>query len=139
MGCFSHYRDKKIRTGAPDGGDGGRGGDIVLKAVPFFKDLSHFKRHKFVGNKGGNGRKVKKAGKNGKDLHISVPTGTIVWELKTVQKDIDAETSNIRKRAGMASKYQSIKTKMLADLSYDESTVVVAKGGKGGRGNAAHR
>jgi len=68
-------------TGAPDGGDGGKGGDIYLKASEHFTDLHMFKSKGIVGNNGRAGGGKGCFGKDGGDLHISVPVGTLVYEI----------------------------------------------------------
>ncbi|MTI95620.1 MAG: GTPase ObgE [Firmicutes bacterium] len=110
-GAVSFRREKYVPRGGPDGGDGGNGGNVVLKAVSEKNTLLSFRyKRKFKAEDGVAGRKGNRHGKNGDDLVIEVPVGTIVY----------AAESN----------------KLLADLDQDEQTFVVAKGGKGGRGNA---
>lgn len=109
-GCVSFHREKYIAAGGPDGGDGGKGGDIVFKVDDNISNLIDFRyKRKYVAEKGQNGSAKNCTGRNAPDLVVSVPRGTVVRE---------AETGRI-----------------LADLSGDEP-VVIAKGGKGGRGNA---
>ncbi|MCM8792248.1 MAG: GTPase ObgE [Candidatus Omnitrophica bacterium] len=109
-GCNSFYRDKYKPKGVPDGGDGGKGGDVIIQADRSLYTLLDFKyRSSFVADKGGNGSGKNKVGKNGKDLIIRVPVGTVIK---------DAFTGCI-----------------LRDLVLPEESVVVAKGGRGGRGN----
>jgi GTP-binding protein len=112
-GCKSFYRDKFSRYGIPDGGDGGRGSDIIIKADRNLYTLLDFqyKRH-FYGLHGGNGSGKKKKGKDAPPVFIRVPLGTIVKDLKT----------------GC----------LLKDLTRDREEVVVAKGGTGGLGNQHH-
>lgn len=109
-GCVSFRREKYVPKGGPDGGDGGDGGDIYLEATRHLKTLIDLKYqiHYYAEN-GEHGKGSNKAGKRAKDLIIKVPVGTII-------KD---EYGNV-----------------LADLIYDKQRVLVAKGGKGGRGNA---
>ncbi|MBE1303984.1 GTPase ObgE [Clostridium botulinum] len=109
-GSISFRREKYIAFGGPDGGDGGKGGNIVLVVDPNMTTLLDFTyKRKYKAEPGGNGAGSKCFGKNGKDLHIKVPMGTIVK---------DAETD-----------------KIMADLSKPEDSYVVAKGGRGGKGN----
>ncbi len=110
-GIVSFRREKYVPKGGPDGGDGGKGGDVILEAS---KDentlrLFRFKKH-FKAENGKPGGSNNKTGRSGEDLIIKVPIGCIV-------KD---EEDNI-----------------IADLTEDGQRVVVAKGGKGGKGNAA--
>lgn len=108
-GAVSFHREKYVAAGGPDGGDGGRGGDIIFKADSNLSTLADFRyKRKYAaesGQKGGAGRCT---GKSAPDLLISVPVGTLVK---------DAETGRI-----------------IADIS-DETPVTVAKGGNGGWGN----
>lgn len=74
-------RDRIVKAGAPNGGNGGKGGDIYIKSVKNLFDLSHFKKPVIIGNNGRSGMKEKKDGKCGGDLKISVPIGTLVYEI----------------------------------------------------------
>ncbi|MCR1973642.1 GTPase ObgE [Clostridium sporogenes] len=109
-GSISFRREKYIAFGGPDGGDGGKGGNVVLVVDSNMTTLLDFTyKRKYKAEPGGNGAGSKCFGKNGKDLYIKVPMGTIVR---------DAETD-----------------KIMADLSNPEDSYVVAKGGRGGKGN----
>lgn len=109
-GAVSFHREKYVAAGGPDGGDGGKGGDIVFVADKSLSNLIDFKyKKKYEAGKGENGSKKNRSGKNAEDLIIKVPVGTVV-------KDLDSG-------------------RILADIS-DSEPVVIAKGGKGGRGNA---
>ncbi len=104
-------REKYIPYGGPSGGDGGRGGDVVLVVTPHLNTLYHFAhKSEFLAEKGVDGRNKNRHGAAGVDLELSVPPGTLV---------LDAETGEI-----------------LADLTDEGQRAVVARGGKGGRGNA---
>ncbi len=108
-GVVSFHREKYVAAGGPDGGDGGKGGDIVFVADTNLSTLLAFRhRRKYAAEPGQPGRSSRCSGKNGSDLVIKVPKGTLVRE---------AETGRI-----------------LADISGDKP-VVIAKGGKGGWGN----
>lgn len=108
-GCVSFRREKYVAKGGPDGGDGGRGGNIVFLADQGKDTLLDFRyRRKYVAENGGNGAGAKFHGKNGEDLVIRVPKGTVIR---------DAETG-----------------KIIKDISDDEPFVCL-KGGKGGWGN----
>jgi GTP-binding protein len=109
-GCVSFRREKFIPKGGPDGGDGGKGGDIVLRVAPGKLTLYDFRFKKmFKAPNGGHGQGRKKTGKDGTNLIIDLPPGTLVK---------DAETD-----------------RCLADMVAAGQTFVVAKGGRGGRGN----
>ncbi|AZR73274.1 GTPase ObgE [Anoxybacter fermentans] len=110
-GMTSFRREKYVPKGGPDGGDGGKGGDVILKVDEGLNTLLDFKynRH-FVAENGKNGMPKNMYGRNGEDLIIPVPPGTMVY---------DNETG-----------------RFLADLTHHGQEFVVAKGGRGGRGNA---
>ena len=80
-GCYSFFADKRIRKGAPDGGCGGKGGDIVLEAHKSLYDLSHLRRRRIQGIEGRIGGPHGKDGKNGGKTIIRVPCGTSVYEI----------------------------------------------------------
>lgn len=110
-GMVAWRREKYVDKGGPAGGDGGRGGDVYFVADDDLTTLMDFKyKSLFKAQDGENGRGKSQHGKCGKDLYIKVPTGTIV-------KDI-------------------FNNKIIADLTHNEQTVLIAKGGRGGRGNA---
>jgi GTP-binding protein len=110
-GCVSFRREKFVPKGGPDGGDGGRGGHVVVKASPQMHTLLDLKFHPInKAQKGEHGKGKKMHGKNGQDLIIPVPQGTIV---------IDEFTGE-----------------HLGDLTEEGEEIVVAQGGKGGLGNS---
>ena len=109
-GCVSFRREKYIPKGGPDGGDGGDGGSVIMVADPNKDTLLDFSsRHHWRAKRGQGGMGKKMSGLSGDDLVIHVPPGTLVF---------DAEHQLL-----------------LADLDASERRVIVAKGGKGGRGN----
>lgn len=109
-GSASFRREKFVPRGGPDGGDGGRGGSVYLRARPNLTSLLPFKyTTRFKSEDGGPGRSQQRHGKTGKNLYVDVPPGTIVW---------DDETGEI-----------------LADLTEAEEETTVATGGRGGLGN----
>lgn len=108
-GCVSFHREKYVAAGGPDGGDGGKGGDIVFKVDDNISNLIDFRyKKKYTAEKGQNGSSKNCTGRNAPDLVIKVPRGTVVREAAT--------------------------GRILADMSCDEP-VIIARGGKGGRGN----
>ena len=111
QGCTSFRREKFVPKGGPDGGDGGKGGDVVISGSQNLASLLDFKyRRIFKAEKGKNGSSRNKRGRDGKNLIIHVPFGTVVFE----------GSSN----------------KLLVDITANQSTCIVARGGKGGKGNA---
>jgi len=113
-GCVSFRKEKYLPFGGPDGGDGGGGGNVVIMASPNIDDLSLLGRKKeFVAGNGRRGSGGRKRGKTGEDLAISVPVGTMVFT---------------RTKSGQET--------LLADLTTQGQEVLVAKGGRGGLGNA---
>ncbi len=109
-GAVSFHREKYVAAGGPDGGDGGRGGNVVMVADTNLSTLADFRyKRKYVAENGENGRANRCYGKSAPDLILKVPQGTLVK---------DAETGRI-----------------MADISGDEP-VIIAKGGKGGWGNS---
>lgn len=123
-GCVTYYRDRKVRTGAPDGGSGGDGGNVYFKAIESLYDLNHMKRPSFDGNRGRSGMKSKKDGKCGGDIKLSVPVGTLIYEI-----------TGIVEQEQKKNKYSSFKKELLADLDYEGKDVLVARGGRGSKGN----
>lgn len=109
-GAVSFHREKYVAAGGPDGGDGGKGGDIVFVVDDNISNLIDFRyKRKYVAEKGQNGGGKNCSGRNAPDLVVKVPRGTVVKEIKS--------------------------GRILADLSTDEPAVI-AHGGKGGHGNA---
>ena len=114
-GCMSFRREAHVPKGGPDGGDGGRGGDVILRADPQLSSLIDYRyKHHFRAERGTHGKGARKHGADGEDLVLRVPLGTVVREL-------DPET--------MEPSYE------IADLTHPGEQVVVAPGGVGGRGN----
>jgi len=80
-GCVSFRREKFIAKGGPDGGDGGRGGDIIFKADPSLDTLLDFSgRHDWVARNGSPGEGANRHGADGPDLIIPVPVGTLIYD-----------------------------------------------------------
>lgn len=111
-GCTSFRREKYIEMGGPNGGNGGKGADVIFRTDPGLKTLIDLKMMKHIkGEKGVNGKGSDRNGKNAQDVVIDVPLGTTIT---------DEETGLV-----------------IADLTSENESVVVAKGGRGGRGNHA--
>jgi GTPase len=110
-GCVSFRREKFIEFGGPNGGDGGKGGNVVVEAVTGLNTLIDYRyQQHFKAQRGGNGMGKDRAGANGKDVVLKVPVGTQVYEE-------DGET-------------------LIADLTQVGERVTISKGGNGGFGNA---
>jgi GTP-binding protein len=110
-GAVSFRREKFVEKGGPDGGDGGDGGSIIIKSTLNKNTLVDFKYKKiFRAENGENGKNKNKAGKAGEDVLIEVPVGTCIYDLET--------------------------NELLSDLKAPQQYLVVARGGKGGKGNA---
>ena len=108
-GSASFRREPFVSRGGPDGGDGGRGGSILMKATTGVSDLSLYKRKlRWQAEPGANGAGVRKTGRNGHDMLLEVPVGTVA---------IDPDGS------------------VIADLDHPGAKAVIARGGSGGRGN----
>jgi len=109
-GCVSFRREKFIPRGGPDGGDGGKGGNVVLKTTLSKRTLQHFQfKRQFKAKNGSGGQGKQKTGKNGQELIIEIPPGTLVSDAATGQ--------------------------ILKDLIKPGETFLAAKGGRGGQGN----
>jgi GTP-binding protein len=114
-GIHSFHREKFVPFGGPDGGDGGHGGDVIVRADSAMSNLLQYQHQKLLrAGDGGHGQKNKKHGKSGADLLVKVPVGTMVYE------DASEEGGT---------------PTLLADMVSPGQWVVIAGGGKGGRGN----
>lgn len=114
-GCMSFRREAHVPKGGPDGGDGGHGGDVVLKADASVSSLVDYRfKHHFKAKRGTHGKGSRMHGARGEDLVLRVPVGTVI-------REFDEAT----KQPG----------ELIADLARDGETITVADGGMGGRGN----
>jgi GTPase len=110
-GCLAFRREKFVPRGGPSGGDGGRGGDVIMVASDHYNTLLHFRfnpEHK--AERGRHGEGSQRTGRDGKDVELPVPVGTVVYDFETGEQ--------------------------LYDFTHPGDRYIVAKGGKGGRGNA---
>src|SRR5262245_31482723 len=113
-GCMSFRREKFVPRGGPNGGDGGRGGSIYLVASPHQNTLVTYRFHpEYKADRGAHGEGSNRTGRDGGDLVLEVPPGTVAYD---IGGDDPAP---------------------MADLTELGSQVLVARGGRGGRGNAA--
>jgi GTPase len=115
-GALSFRREKFVPRGGPDGGNGGRGGSVYLVADPHRNTLVHFRfTSEFAAKRGGQGEGALKTGRDGDDLDIPVPVGTMVFKHDPLVPGCE---------------------ELFADLAHVGQRVLVAKGGRGGLGNA---
>src|SRR5437870_3949269 len=115
-GCLAFRREKFVPRGGPSGGDGGHGGSVFVVASPHTNTLINYRFHpEFSAERGEHGMGSDRTGHSGADLELAVPLGTIVYE----------------KTGDLEQPYR-----LLADLAHEGQRVLVAKGGRGGMGNA---
>ncbi len=115
-GCLAFRRELRVPRGGPSGGDGGHGGSVYVVASPHTNTLINYRFHpEFSADRGRHGEGSNRTGANGEDLELAVPIGTLVYE-----KTSDSERP----------------LRLLADLNEQGQRVLVAKGGRGGLGNA---
>ncbi|HOA83493.1 MAG TPA: GTPase ObgE [Thermodesulfovibrio thiophilus] len=109
-GCVSFRREKYVPRGGPDGGDGGKGGDVIIKASSDLHTLLDYRYKKiYKAESGEHGKGSNMTGRDGEDLIIKVPVGTVIKNMET--------------------------NKIIADLDEEGKSIVIAKGGRGGLGN----
>ncbi len=110
-GCTAFRREKYVPFGGPSGGDGGRGGHVYMEAVLGMNSLIHFKYNpEYKAQRGGHGEGNNRHGRDGEDLVIRVPVGTLVYDQETGE--------------------------LIHDFSVPGERILIARGGRGGRGNA---
>ena len=110
-GCMAFRREKFVPRGGPSGGDGGRGGDVVMESSERHNTLVHFRFNpEYKGERGRHGEGSNKTGREGEGIVLKVPVGTIVYDEMTGE--------------------------VVHDFSHPDERVVIARGGRGGRGNA---
>jgi GTP-binding protein len=110
-GCVAFRREKFVPRGGPSGGDGGKGGDIIMESSERHNTLVHFRFNpEYKGERGRHGEGANKTGKSGADIVLKVPVGTILYDAQTGER--------------------------VHDFSRADERVVIARGGRGGRGNA---
>lgn len=151
-GCVSFRREKFVPKGGPDGGDGGRGGDVILRADSHVDNLSNLFYEPIIKAKnGGHGMGKKMSGRGGADKIAKVPVGTIVWkteEQKHRRSNVEHPTSNpviLSKVEGSRDASSKVTprdsssslglTEPVADLTRPGQEFVLCRGGAGGKGN----
>ena len=158
-GCVSFRREKFVPKGGPDGGDGGRGGDIILRADQHTDHLAHLFYEPIIKAKnGGHGRGKKMHGKNAPDKIVKVPAGTIIYRFQNAERGLppegaqsDGVRNSVDPRANQSEAFRLSDNRsapgqsairdprsaidMIADLTHDGQELVLCKGGIGGKGN----
>src|SRR4051794_10046878 len=110
-GCLAFRREKFVPRGGPSGGDGGNGGDIIMESSERHNTLVHFRFNpEYKAQRGRHGEGSNRTGREGEDVLLKVPVGTIVYDVETGEK--------------------------VHDFSHPDDRMVIARGGRGGRGNA---
>src|SRR5438067_6538386 len=110
-GCLAFRREKFVPRGGPSGGDGGKGGDVIMESSERHNTLVHFRFNpEYKGERGRHGEGSNKTGREGEDVVLKVPVGTIVYDADSGEK--------------------------VHDFSSRDDRIVIARGGRGGRGNA---
>jgi GTPase len=110
-GCMAFRREKFVPRGGPSGGDGGKGGDVIMEASERHNTLVHFRFNpEYKAERGRHGEGSNKTGRDAEDIVLKVPVGTIVYDEETGER--------------------------VHDFSHSDERVVIARGGRGGRGNA---
>ena len=110
-GCMAFRREKFVPRGGPSGGDGGKGGDVIMESSERHNTLVHFRFNpEYKAERGRHGEGSNKTGRDAEDIVLKVPVGTIVYDEETGEK--------------------------VHDFSHSDERVVIARGGRGGRGNA---
>ena len=110
-GCMAFRREKFVPRGGPSGGDGGKGGDVIMESSERHNTLVHFRFNpEYQAQRGRHGEGSNKTGREGEDVLLKVPVGTIMYDADTGEK--------------------------VHDFSHPDERVVIARGGRGGRGNA---
>ncbi|MGC2194414.1 MAG: GTPase ObgE [Terriglobales bacterium] len=110
-GCLAFRREKFVPRGGPSGGDGGKGGDVIMESSERHNTLVHFRFNpEYKAQRGRHGEGSNKTGREGVDITLKVPVGTIVYDQETGEK--------------------------VWDFSHPDERIIIAHGGRGGRGNA---
>ena len=116
-GCASLRREANVPKGGPDGGDGGKGGDVILRGTDRLMTLYDFRLHRhYFAKNGEQGMGRDRYGKGADDLYVDLPVGTLVYEITENEDGTTSET-------------------LIADLVENGTEIVICKGGDGGRGN----
>ena len=141
-GCASFRREKFVPKGGPDGGDGGRGGNVILRADRHVDNLANLFYEPIIKAKdGGHGMGKKMSGRAGADKVVKIPVGTVVWRgeqtMPVIPSDVEASheiTSTVPWQDSSTS-HGTTGAEVVADLTRDGQDFVLCRGGAGGKGN----
>src|SRR6059058_244336 len=141
-GCVSFRREKFVPKGGPDGGDGGRGGDVILRADRHVDNLANLFYEPIIKAKdGGHGMGKKMSGRAGADKVVKIPVGTVVWRgeqtMPVIPSEVEASheiTSTVPWQDSSTS-HGMTGAEVVADLTRDGQDFVLCRGGAGGKGN----
>ena len=141
-GCASFRREKFVPKGGPDGGDGGRGGDVILRADRHVDNLANLFYEPIIKAKdGGHGMGKKMSGRAGADKVVKIPVGTVVWRgeqtMPVIPSEVEASheiTSTVPWQDSSTS-HGTTGAEVVADLTRDGQDFVLCRGGAGGKGN----
>ena len=141
-GCASFRREKFVPKGGPDGGDGGRGGDVILRADRHVDNLANLFYEPIIKAKdGGHGMGKKMSGRAGADKVVKIPVGTVVWRgeqtMPVIPSEVEASheiTSTVPWQDSSTS-HGMTGAEVVADLTRDGQDFVLCRGGAGGKGN----
>lgn len=138
-GCVSFRREKFVPRGGPDGGDGGKGGDVILLADPQVDTLAPYFYEPIQKAKAGvHGKGKQMTGRGGKDLVLKVPVGTLVYrmpEQAEADSRADEDEAEVPDQPRRRRKVDTSQLQLIADLATDQEELVLCQGGEGGLGN----
>jgi GTP-binding protein len=135
-GSVSFRREKFVPKGGPDGGDGGRGGDVILRADRHVDNLANLFYEPIIKAKGGgHGQGKKMAGRTGANKIVKVPVGTIVWRAEDERSSTFNAQQTTLNSDQSASRIPQSEVDLIVDLIRDGQEFVLCRGGEGGKGN----
>ncbi len=137
-GCVSFRREKFVPKGGPDGGDGGRGGNVILRADRHVDNLSNLFYEPLIKAKnGGHGMGKKMSGRAGADKIVKVPVGTVVWPVEGSVRELEGsgETNSTAPLQGSSTPVAMRPKHPVVDLARDGEEFALCRGGAGGKGN----
>jgi len=141
-GCASFRREKFVPKGGPDGGDGGRGGDVILRADRHVDNLANLFYEPIIKAKdGGHGMGKKMSGRAGADKVVKIPVGTVVWRgeqtMPMIPSELEAshEITSTAPWQDSSTSHGMTGAEVVADLTRDGQDFMLCRGGAGGKGN----